>query len=282
MPTFYSSLIICRDIKVVPLLLYKDIDKLGHNILEHNYLMRKKTAEVWKSPELAGKYLTGIRGAIPMANEQIQVMIKLIEMMGREVKSFLDLGSGDGILAGAILQMFPRAKGVLLDFAEPMMQAAEMKLKNYSKTLDFVTFDYADPKWTELVSHRAPFDVVVSGFSIHHQPDNRKRQIYSEIHDLLHHGGMFINMEHVLPKSLWTHEVFDEVFVDSIYELKKGQGAKMTRSEVANEFYNRPDKEANILAPVEKQCGWLRKIGYENVDCFFKILELAIFGGRKK
>jgi len=50
---------------------------------------------------------------------------------------------------------------------------------------------------------------------------------------------------------------------------------------LAQEFYNRPDKEANILAPVELQCNWLRKIGFEDVDCYFKIFELAVFGGRR-
>ena len=44
---------------------------------------------------------------------------------------------------------------------------------------------------------------------------------------------------------------------------------------------NRPDKDANILAPVEDQCVWLRNNGYENVDCYLKVMELAVFGGQK-
>ena len=43
---------------------------------------------------------------------------------------------------------------------------------------------------------------------------------------------------------------------------------------------NRPDKDANILLPVEVQCDWLREIGYEEVDCYFRVYELAVFGGR--
>ena len=38
---------------------------------------------------------------------------------------------------------------------------------------------------------------------------------------------------------------------------------------------------ANILAPVEMQCDWLREIGYEEVDSYFRIYELAVFAGRK-
>jgi len=46
-------------------------------------------------------------------------------------------------------------------------------------------------------------------------------------------------------------------------------------------FSERPDKDENKIAPVEQQCGWLRDIGFNDVDCFFKLFEIAIFGGRK-
>jgi hypothetical protein len=44
---------------------------------------------------------------------------------------------------------------------------------------------------------------------------------------------------------------------------------------------HRPDKEENILAPVEAQCDWLRELGFIDVDCYLKLFELAVFGGRR-
>jgi hypothetical protein len=32
---------------------------------------------------------------------------------------------------------------------------------------------------------------------------------------------------------------------------------------------------------VDRQCQWLEAIGFVDVDCFFKLFELASFGGRK-
>ena len=40
--------------------------------------------------------------------------------------------------------------------------------------------------------------------------------------------------------------------------------------ETAQQYYNRHDKNANILTLVEIQCQWLREIGFTDVDCFFK------------
>ncbi|HMQ52517.1 MAG TPA: class I SAM-dependent methyltransferase, partial [Anaerolineae bacterium] len=31
----------------------------------------------------------------------------------------------------------------------------------------------------------------------------------------------------------------------------------------------------------ETQCAWLRQLGFADVDCYFKIFELAVFGGRR-
>ena len=53
----------------------------------------------------------------------------------------------------------------------------------------------------------------------------------------------------------------------------------MTRDQVRAEYRTRPDRLANILAPVDLQMHWLRELGFVDVDCFWKYFELALFGG---
>jgi hypothetical protein len=65
------------------------------------------------------------------------------------------------------------------------------------------------------------------------------------------------------------------------YAIEQRNGGMRSFEELEQEYKNRPDKAANILAPVELQCDWLREIGYEEVDCYFRIYELAVFAGRK-
>jgi SAM-dependent methyltransferase len=122
---------------------------------------------------------------------------------------------------------------------------------------------------------------TLSGLAIHHLPDERKRQLYGEIFRLLKPGGLFLSQEHVAPQAAWTEEVFDELFIDSLWSYHQQQGGTKSREAIAQEWYYRPDKEANILTPLAVQCRWLAEIGFVDVDCFIKIFQLVLFGGRR-
>jgi len=246
---------------------------------------------VWQAADLAQTYLEGVRGAIPLAQAQIDVMLRLIRSARPAITTVLDLGCGDGILGQAVLDQHPEAHGVFLDFSEPMLVAARRRLAAYEDRVTFVLADYGKKTWLEEITHspiptlQPPisnlFDVVVSGFSIHHQPDERKKEVYAELYDLLRPGGIFLNLEHVASPTRWLEERFEEHFIDALVAYHAMSGSGKTAEQIARDYYNRPDKVANILTPVETQCEWLHQIGFKHTDCYLKIFELALFGGIK-
>src|ERR1041385_2031670 len=104
------------------------------------------TDEVWKLPAIVNRYLS-YRTAIPLAQEQIGVMMSILKSRGDPIENFLDLGCGDGILGAAILGEYPRAHGVLVDFSEPMLEQAREQLKEYADQLTLENLDYGNPGW---------------------------------------------------------------------------------------------------------------------------------------
>ena len=236
--------------------------------------------EIWKQSAVVNRYLSS-RVAIPMVPEQIGIMMSILKSRQQPVKNFIDLGCGDGILGATILNEYPSAHGVLADFSEPMLAQAREQLNGFSSQLVFENLDYGDPAWVSRMQAYGPFDAIVSSYSIHHQPDVRKREIYAEIHSLLEPGGWFINIEHIASEAQLTVDLFNKHIIDHWYEQEKLKGGTRTYEEIAETFMNRPDKDANILLSVDTQCNWLRELGYEQVDCYFRIYELAVFGGRR-
>ncbi|MHB8974507.1 MAG: class I SAM-dependent methyltransferase [Pirellulaceae bacterium] len=237
--------------------------------------------QVWRDPALAVKFLEGIRGGVPFAADQIDLMLRVVQAARVQVARLLDIGCGDGILGRALLDRFPQAHGTFLDFSEAMVAAARNQLQPYAHRCQVVPGDFGRAEWGEVVEAYGPFDVVVSGYAIHHQTDERKRALYGEIHGLLAPHGLFLNMEHVASCCAWTEQAFNDMLIDSLWAYHQRQGAPLTRDDVARQFVQRADWSANILAPLDDQLQWLRDIGYVDVDCFFKALELTLFGGRK-
>jgi ubiquinone/menaquinone biosynthesis C-methylase UbiE len=238
------------------------------------------TDEDWKLPAIVNRFLS-YRAAIPLAQEQIGVMVSVLRTRTEPVENFLDLGCGNGVLGAAVLGEYPSARGVLADFSEPMLIQAREQLKDHASQLAFENLDYGDKAWVNQMQTHGPFDAIVSGYSIHHQPDVRKREVFAEIYSLLKPGGWFVNVEHVSSAAQLNVDLFEHHYTSARYAIEKRNGGARTLQEIEIEYKTRPDKAANILTPVELQCDWLREIGYEEVDCYMRIYELAVFGGRK-
>lgn len=234
----------------------------------------------WQTPELATSFLEGVRGAIPAADLQLAIIGKIVEQWCDRPLTILDLGCGDGILGRYLLHRYPSAKGIFVDFSDPMLAVARQKLNHFPQA-QVVSADFGTVAWTDSIAADRPLDIVVSGFAIHHQPDARKQALYSEIYELLGSGGVFLNLEHVASCTTAGEKLFDEFFVDHLYAFHAQTNPRVQREAIAEKYYKRPDKTENILAPADEQCRWLREIGFRDVDCFFKTFELALFGGRK-
>jgi SAM-dependent methyltransferase len=162
-----------------------------------------------------------------------------------------------------------------------MLAAASARFANAKPPVQRLDRDLGRADWANDLEALAPFDVIVSGYAIHHLPDRRKQALYAEVFDLLAPGGVFINIDHVASSSERLAQMFDQAMVDALTQFRRRENPDLSREAVEEEYLNRPDRLDNILASVVVQCDWLRTIGFQEVDCYFKWFELALFGGFK-
>ena len=192
----------------------------------------------------------------------------VMELVPRSARRILDLGAGDGRLLALLRLDRPEARGVATDASPTMLDAARARFAGdelvevVAHDLDAPLGDLADvgtAAEAAVTGGTGAFDAVVSCFAIHHCSHARKRALYAEVFALLEPGGVFYNLEHVASPTAELHEAF---FV----------AMGMTLAD---------EDRSNQLLDVETQVAWLREIGFEQVDCFWKWRELALFGGVK-
>jgi tRNA (cmo5U34)-methyltransferase len=245
--------------------------------------MSDDAIHAWQDPDLVRRFVTGLRARIPLAQEQLQVMMHVVGRAVPDVGCFLDVGCGGGILSQVMRERYPQAEAVLVDYSDPMLDIARANFvdtsaeaqANAPKTHIYKQ-DIASEMWLDDVKAHAPYDVIVSGYAIHHLTHRRKRELYAEIHDLLREGGIFINVEHVASPTAWVEDLFNHAYAEGIYALRQEEGKPMPYEQIMT---NLRQDDGDICATAEEQCEWLREMGYQHVDIYMKIYSLAVFGG---
>jgi tRNA (cmo5U34)-methyltransferase len=239
-------------------------------------MTRAAPGATWQRPEIAEAFVEDRRALIPMIDGQGELVRRLIVRGGRRVTRYLDLGAGGGAFAQLVMDAHTEATGVLVDFSEPMLAAAQRRLAGKEGRWEIVRGDLSSPRWQDGLPAAGEYDAMVSRLAIHHLPDERKRALYREAFELLSPGGLFLNWEHIETGGL-AEGLFDEFFRERLLEAEREHDHPRTPDEVIASYDDAADED--ILCDPETQCDWLRDIGFEQVDTYFKLPGLAIFGG---
>jgi tRNA (cmo5U34)-methyltransferase len=208
------------------------------------------STNLWVTDAHASQYLER-RDGLPHRLEGYEV---LMEVVPAGVARVLDLGTGDGCTLAMVLDARPGSTGVGLDFNR------EMHARFRARFDGDVRVELVEHSMDEsLPASLGRFDLVVSSFAIHHCLPERQRDLYGEVLAVLEPGGTFLNLEHV-------DSATPELHVEFLATLG-----------IAPE----DDDPSNQLVAVDVQLGWLRDLGFEQVDNLWRWRELALLVGRK-
>ncbi len=206
-------------------------------------------AEEWTNAEHVDRYL-GRADQCPRRAEGESV---LLEHLPRDARRILDLGTGDGRLLGLLETDRREMLAVGLDVSELMLEAARERFAG-NQRIEVVEHDLTEP-----LPALGRFDAVVSSMAIHHLEHERKHSLYGEVFDLLEPGGVFANFEHVASPTHRLHLAFFAAIDEPLEH----------------------EDPSDRLLDVESQLGWLRELGFDDVDCYWKWLEMALLVGVK-
>jgi SAM-dependent methyltransferase len=208
--------------------------------------IRRSGATRWDDPDRVEGYLARVGTLAPrLAGEDV-----LRTLLPARPASLLDLGCGDGRLTRLALEARPTLRRVVaVDASPPMLARARSNLAGDGRVT------VAPWDLTRSITPLGRFDLIVSGFAIHHLEDDRKRALMGEIARQLDPGGLFANLEVVASATPELHAEFLGLI-------------------------GRPeDDPEDRLVDVEAQLTWMREAGLTQVDCFWRWRGFALLAG---
>jgi tRNA (cmo5U34)-methyltransferase len=187
----------------------------------------------------------------------------------------LDLGCGDGIVSAALLCADPSICLQAIDGSEDMIAAARERLSGlHIENLRVATFQ-------DLISDTVvldPFDCVVSAFAIHHIDLVEKQALARWVFGNLKSGGVFMNLDVVLPRVPSHEEWYYSLWREWIERHQEEYGISKDFRHIPFEARARPENHYDTL---EDQLDALKQAGFAEVECHYRFGLFGIYSGMK-
>ena len=217
--------------------------------------------------------------------------LRIVDFETDKTFTAVDLGAGSGILIEKILNHFPGANCIWVDYSDDFLRIAEKRLSKYGNRVKFV-LSVIEDNWEDKIDCRP--DLITSMSAIHHLETEEKKKLYNKCYDVLNTEGWFFNIDEMKTISdaayknslvRWVNFVLQQE--KSIPAGKAGYYRKF-RSHFDNWKIRNID---NIEIPKQKgddlheafidQVKWLLDAGFKNADVFLKYHLWSVIGGQK-
>ncbi len=221
--------------------------------------------------------------------ERFAVMIRMIRATMPAPAKLLDLGCGPGSLSLALLEQFPEAHVVGIDFDPTMLLLAKLRLAQFGPRAELVSADLRQPTWQTLVV--PPFDAIVSATALHWLSPQQLTDLYNRIGQILRPEGVFLNADHVGSdfepiQQAWDkhrdelRSAWERSSADDWDEFWKGYGQALgwDMDSVHKRLWGDQSGVENGLS-LPWHFHALKESGFRYVDCFWRSDGDAVYGG---
>jgi tRNA (cmo5U34)-methyltransferase len=222
----------------------------------------------WKEGDRVADYVTqNDRDAQQMA-EVFGILTTILPYERDQALRLLDIGSGHGVAAAAVLDAFPNSTAIGLDISEAMMEIGRERMARFGDRFRYQVGDFADGTLPSDLS--GPFDIVVSSRAIHHITPDAKRRLFADIFEHMATGGCFMDVDNMRQRDDFLKARYAQADPP-----RPGYGNRDQQAPRTGGSREHPD-------PVAEQLESLRAAGFAHVDCYWKRLGRALIGGFKE
>jgi tRNA (cmo5U34)-methyltransferase len=230
----------------------------------------------WSDSNFAREYRNRADGYIPERQNLIKIAQSLYKNLvkGSQPYRMLDMGCGDGLMVEELLKVDDTIDATLVDGSPEMLNAAGSRLARFEKK-HLVNASFQDLLTKDPLRNTYAF--VLSSLAIHHLTMSEKEALFDYVHRHLDPGGFFLNIDVVLSPTDDLEKWYLMLWQEWI-DTHAANSQKAPLLPVPQKYKDNPD---NVPDPLLPQLQALQRIGFKNVDCYYKYGVFAMFGGSK-
>jgi tRNA (cmo5U34)-methyltransferase len=219
--------------------------------------------------------------AVPRRVEMMRTLVAAVPFTAGEPFRIVELGSGEGGLAAALLEAFPLATITALDGSESMRERTGACLAPFVNRARVRPFDLAALDWWDVMFGA---DLVISSLCLHHLTDAKKQYLYKAVADRVSPRGALVVADLIEPTSPSARRVAADEWDASARAQADalGQPERFGRFLEAKWNHFRYPDPADRPSALLHHFVWLRHAGFAAVDCFWLYAGHAVFGGFKQ
>jgi len=218
--------------------------------------------------------------AVPRRDEMMRTIVTAVPFAADEPFRIVELGSGEGRLAAALLEAFPQSTIVALDGSESMRAQTSARVAAFGDRARVRAFEVASLDWWDVMFGA---DLVVSSLCLHHLNDAKKQYLYKAAADRMSARGALLIADLVEP----MHPSARRAAADEWDMSARARASALGRPELYQRFiaaewnhFRFPD-EIDHPAALFHHLVWLKHAGFAAVDCYWAFAGHAVFGGLK-
>ena len=207
---------------------------------------------------------------LPEFRRMFSLIPKLLQPALEQGGTFLDIGAGTGNLSRSVLEVFPQARAVLMDFSANMLSEVPNVLAAFVGRFETLAADFIEADFG--IEH---YGAVISSFAIHHcRGEKEYGRVYQKAFRALRNNGIFVCCDVIAGAS----QALSDLNENGWREFLSAQGMEAAEVERILSNYHVEDSPISMAA----HFSLLREAGFTEVDVVYKRDNFGIYTGSKR